>query len=274
MTAATIPPATASIGAVVPPPRRARLGRYALWQFGDFGFNVAILMFILFALLGVMFQMSLNAQAVYFESRKMTMPLGAKLQSFTMLLSMFTTVAPFIAMSGVFATDRTNGYTRFLFAKPLSPVRFYAQSVAIRLVGYVVVGCLLLLWWGRYAPPEFSAKFVVDLVGAFFAIGGIIFLLSVVTRYDGLIAIVFVLISSIVWDKWEHATGLRRLVTYLFPPIGKLSATHAWFLGLDSVGAIVAIPFPTKWFLWTSGYGLACLVLGLVLLRRVSLTKA
>jgi hypothetical protein len=271
MTAATISPAPL---ANVPPRRRARLGRYALWQFGDFGFNVAILMFILFALLGVMFQMSLNAQAAYTASHHMTLPLGAKLQSFTMLLTMFTTVAPFIAMSGVFATDRTNGYTRFLFAKPVSPVRFYAQSVLIRLVGYLAVGCALLLWWSRYTPPELSAKFVVDLVGAFFTVGGIIFLLSVVTRYDGLIAIVFLLVSAIVWDKWGDATGIRHAITYLFPPIGKLSVTHRWFLGISDLGSMAVVPFPTKWFVWTSGYGLACLVFGLILLRRVSLTKA
>lgn len=271
MTAPTVSPAPP---ATLPPRRHARLGRYALWQFGDFGFNIAIITFILFALLGVMFIMSMNAQAVYFTSRNMTMPPGAKLQSFTMLLSMFTTVAPFIAMSGVFASDRTSGYTRFLFAKPMSPVRFYAQSVLVRLTGYVVIGCALLLWWGRYAPPGFTFKFIVDLIGAFFAVGGIIFLLSVVTRYDGLIAILFLLVSTVIWDKWGQATGFLRALTYLVPPIGKLSATHAWFLGMDSLGAIVDVPFPTKWFLWTSGYGLACLVLGLVLLRKVSLTKA
>ena len=137
-----------------------------------------------------------------------------------------------------------------------------------------MIGCALLLWWGRYAPPEFSFKFIVDLIGAFFAVGGIIFLLSVVTRYDGLIAIVFLLVSTVIWDKWGQATGILRAVTYLFPPIGKLSATHSWFLGMDSVGVMAAVPFPTKWFLWTSGYGLACLVLGLILLRKVSLTKA
>jgi hypothetical protein len=270
----TAPTLASPPGAALAPRRRARLGRYALWQFGDFGFNIAIITIILFALLGVMFIMSMNAQAVYFTSRNMTMPPGAKLQSFTIFLSMFTTVAPFIAMSGVVASDRTSGYTRFLFAKPVSPVRFYAQSVLVRLIGYVLVGCALLLWWGRYNPPGFSIRFVVDLIGAFCAVGGIIFLLSVVTRYDGLIAIGFVLASVVIWEEWGQATGIRHAVTYLVPPIGKLSATHAWFLSLSDLGAAVEIPFPTKWFLWTSGYGLACLVLGLVLLRRVSLTKA
>ncbi|MEP6491421.1 MAG: hypothetical protein ABJF01_02000 [bacterium] len=269
MTAAAIPPTVTE-----PVRRRARLGRYALWQFGDFGVNVAIITLILFALLGVMFLMNQDAQIAYLASRKMKMPLEAKLQSFTMLLTMFTTVAPFIAMSGVFATDRSNGYTRFLFSKPMSPVRFYAQSVLVRLIGYLAVGCALMLVWSRYSPPGISLRFVADLTGAFFAIGGIIFLLSVVTRYDGLIAIVFVLVSAIAWDKWEQATGLRRAVTYLVPPIGKMKATHAWFLGLNDIGSLVDVPFPTKWFLWTSGYGLACLVLGLVLMRKVSLTKS
>lgn len=256
-------------------PRRARLGRYALWQAADFAVNVAIAEALIFVLLGVSFLMNLNTQEEYLATRGMTMPLGQKLNVFKELFTMFSSVAPMIAVSGIVSTDRTSGFTRFLFAKPLSPVRYYAQAFVVRWVGVLVVLHLLMLWWSVYAPiPAFSWKSVAALSCLFAAVGGVLFLLSVISRFDGLLGIVFLLVSAIVWDQWETARGFKHALTYLFPPISKLGEIHAWFIGVNDTLAIVDMPFPAKWFLWLSGYGLACLALGLVMLRRVPLTKA
>ena len=81
--------------------RRAQLGRYALWQLWDFGMNVGFLTTLIFALLGVSFLMTLNAQEALEISRHRTMTLGQKLGVFKQLVEMFTSVAPMIAMSGI-----------------------------------------------------------------------------------------------------------------------------------------------------------------------------
>jgi hypothetical protein len=256
-------------------PRRARLGRYALWQAYDFTLNVAILLVLVFVLLGVSFLMNMNAQEAFIQSRGGTMQLGQKLANFKQLMEMFTSVAPMIAMSGIVSTDRTSGYTRFLFAKPLSPTRYYAQSMIVKFVGYLVVAHLLILLYSRYAPvPAYSYRAIAALGGVFLAVGGMLFLLSVITRFDGAVAILFLLISAISWDKWGQSTHPARVLLYLVPPINKIGDILNWFIGMNGAGTIMEIPFPAKWFWWLTGYGGACLLLGLVILRRAPLTKA
>jgi hypothetical protein len=255
--------------------RHARLGRYAFWQFYDFGLNVGILSVLIFALLGVSFLMSLHAHETFLESQRRPMALGQKLGYFKQLVEMFTSVAPMIAMSGIVSTDRSSGYTRFLFSKPLSPTRYYGQTVAVKWIGYLVVAHVLMWWYSFFAPvPEYSWKAVVAFSCLFISVGGILFLLSVVTRVDGAVAILFLLCSAIAWDRWEQTTGFKHALLYLLPPINNGSAIQEWFIGINGAGTVMDIPFPAKWFWWLTGYGLACLVAGLVILRRAPLTKA
>jgi hypothetical protein len=255
--------------------RRARLGRYALWQFYDFGVSIAFLTILIFALIGVSFLMSLSAQEAFLVSQHRTMSLGQKLTYFKQLAEMFTSLTPMLVMSGIVSTDRTSGYTRFLFAKPLSPTRYYAQAVFVKWIGYLLVGHLLMWWYGFYAPiPDYSWRAVVALSSPFISVGGILFLLSVLTRVDGAAGILFLLCSAIAWDRWEHVTGFRHALTYVLPPLTKVAAIQEWFIGINGAGTVMEIPFPAKWFWWLTGYGLVCLVVGLVILRRAPLTKA
>jgi hypothetical protein len=256
-------------------PRRARLGRYALWQAYDFTFNVAILLLLVFMLLGVSFLMSMNAQETFIQSQRGTMSLGQKLGYFRQLMEMFTSVAPMIAVSGIVSTDRTSGYTRFLFAKPLSPTRFYAQSLLVKFVGYLIVAHVLMLVYSRYAPvPGYSYRAIVALGCVFLAVGGLLFLLSVLTRFDGAVAILFLLVSAISWEKWGQSTHPAHALLYLLPPINKIGEILNWFIGMNGAGTVMEIPFPAKLFWWLTGYGGACLVSGLVILRKAPLTKA
>jgi hypothetical protein len=256
-------------------PRRARLGRYAWWQAFDFALNIAIVTILIFALLGVSFIMSMNAQQTFLESQGQSMSLGQRLAVFRQLMEMFTSVAPMIAMSGIVSNDRTSGFTRFLFAKPLSPPRYYAQSAAVRLVGYLAMTHLLMWWYSFYGPvPAYSWKAVATFTTAFLAIGGVLFLFSVVSRFDGLIAIIFFLVSAIAWDRWDGAGGIKEAAILLLPPLSKLGEIQSWFVGVNGAGTVMEMPFPGKWLFWLAGYGLACLVLGLVILRKAPLTKA
>jgi hypothetical protein len=265
MTASAIPVAGA---------RRARMGRYALWQAGDFVINIAIITIILFALIGVVALMNLHLQEEIALSQKRTLPPMMKLTIFRDIYAMFAMVAPIIAVSGVISQDRSAGFTRFLFAKPVSPRWFYFQSLFVRFVGYLVVGHILILAYSFYEPPAYTPKMLVDLTVNFLIVGGITFLFSAVSKYDGLLAIVALLTSSIFWSKWERAQGWRHAVVDILPPVERVGELHAWVLGMNPLGSIADVPFPTKWALWLAGYGLACIVLGLYLLRRIPLTRA
>lgn len=256
------------------PVRHAQLRRYLVWQTGDFVMNTAIVTLVLFGLLGMLTIMNLRAQEAYMFAQHRVMPDAAKISSFREMFSTYAMVGPLIALSGVVSTDRSSGYTRFLFAKPMSPLRFYLQSFLLRFAGFLAVGAVLVFAYGFFEPAVFSPRLFADLSVVFFAVGGVVFLLSVVSKFDGLIAIVFLLVSSIVWAKWEKAEGVRHAATFLFPPIGKITELHLWLVQVNQLGNRAEIPFPTSSALWMAGYGLACAVLGLYLLRRIPLTKA
>lgn len=257
------------------PHRRARLARYSLWQIRDFTLNTALVTLVLFGLLGAMFVLQLHAQAEMFANMHRTQPPAMVLRTYGELLGMFSFTAPILALNGILATDRTSGYTRFLFAKPLSPLSYYAQSLVVRVVGFVAVACLLQYVWSVFEPPALSWRFVVDMTGFVLTIGGMVFVLSALTKYDGLLVVVFMLLTALLRDRWFGTTGVRHAAAYLFPPLGRLSDVQAWFLGLDATGEpSPAVPFPATGFWWNVGYGLAMFAVGFVILRKRSLTKA
>jgi hypothetical protein len=201
-------------------------------------------------------------------------PLAGRLEIFKDLFAGYGMIAPIVALSGFIAQDRVGGFTRFLFSKPLSPQRYYLQTFAVRLVGFLGVGSLLVVVWSFWSAPTWSVKLVVDLALMFLSVGGILFLFSVLSKYDGLLVIVFLLIAEILRETWEKRDGIRHAVTYLFPPFNHVGELHGWALGLTTARSVGVVDFPTKWVLWNLGYALACVILGLYLLRKIPLTKA
>lgn len=270
----------ASLTASLIPRRRAQLARYSTWQFRDFAINIAILTAILFVLIGGVEIMLIHSQEVGMAMRRnraglpLTFPIEAKLAQFANIYGMFSIVAPIIATSGIIAQDRTLGYTRFLFAKPLAVRTYYAQSLLVRLIGFLVLGQILVLAYGHFEPPAYTPRFIVEMALSFVAVGGVVFLLSAVTRYDGALAIVFFLLGTVIRAHYDGTDGIGHFLSYVFPPIDQSEQLRRWVLRIDALGALSDPAFPWKLVLWNSGYGLACLVLGLYLLRRIPLTKA
>lgn len=257
------------------PHRRARLGRYAFWQMRDFGLQTAFVTLVLFGLLGAMFVLQIHDREQLFTNAHRPVPTTMAVRTFQELLQMFEFTAPIIALSGILSSDRTSGYTRFLFAKPLSPLAYYAQSLAVRLIGFIVLACAMQWAWSLFEPPAVSWKFVVDITAFAITIGGMIFVLSALTKYDGLIVVVWMLLTALIREHWDTVTGLRHAVTYLLPPLGHLTDVQGWFLGLDPMSdSPVSAAFPAKWFWWNVGYGVVMFAIGFVILRKRSLTKA
>jgi hypothetical protein len=262
------------------PRRSARMARYALWQWRDFAINIGLASLLLFGLLGMLtiMQVHLNEDMARMAKMSRELPVSIKLTMFEQVYAVFAMVAPIICVSGIVSQDRALGYTRFLFAKPQSVRWYYFQSLLVRFLGFLLLGHLLLLAYAHFEPPAYTPRFLADLVVSFVLVGGVVFLLSVLSRFDGLIAIVVLLVSSVIWGLWRAKDGIRYWVTYLLPPVEKVGDMHDWVLGFKSgaipFGATTVVEFPWKWALWGAGYGLACIALGLYLLRRIPLTKA
>lgn len=257
------------------PRRRARLDAYTRWHFRDF-IALGVLSAVLFGLLGALQIMQMQTVEAMMAVRKMNnaMPLATKLSQFLGGYGLFAFVGPIICVTGLVSNDRQLGYTRFLFSKPLSVRAYYLNLLFVRLVGFLALGTVLVLAYSYFEPPAYNWRFLVEMTISFVAVGGIVFLLSVVNRYDGLLSVLLLLVATFVRAKWETASGLAHAFTFLFPPVDHAVALRRWVVGIDMLGQLGAVPFPWRWTLWNGGYGLACLLLGLYLLRRVPLTKA
>lgn len=258
------------------PRRRAQLLQYSLWQFRDYAINIAIISIILFGLIGTLEVMQLRAMTAAMANSRMS-PASLdrmRTQSFQNIFAIYSSVGPIVALSGIISQDRSLGYVRFLFAKPLNPLRFYLQSLVVRAIGFFVVGAVLLAVYRQFEPSADVGRIAAGLALTFVAFGGMVFLGSALTKYDGLCAVAFLLLSVLVWGKWATATGAAHLVTYLFPPIDKFSALNDWVSNLNQFNTGLPVAFPTKWVVWTVSYGVACLVLGVILLRTRPLARA
>ncbi len=258
------------------PRRHAHLLPYALWQCRDYTINIAAISIILFGLLGMLEVMQLHAAEIVMAASPDFAVTLARMQqgSFQQLFSMYATVGPIVALSGVVSQDRSLGYVRFLFAKPLNPIHFYLQSFVVRAAGFFAVGGVLLKAYRQFEPSADVPRIAAGLALAFVAYGGILFLWSVLSKYDGLCVVAFLLLSVLVWGKWEASTRLIHVVTYAFPPVDKFSGLDNWVSGVNALDSRAAAVFPTKWVVWTVCYGVACLVLGVVLLRKRPLARA
>jgi hypothetical protein len=267
MTSLTITPA---------PRRRAQLLRYSLWQCRDYAINLGILSFILFGLLGVLEIMQLHVVARgVARNPALAAPFAMmQAQSFEHLFTMYAAVGPILALSGVVSQDRAMGYVRFLFAKPLNPLRFYLQAFVVRGVGFFVVAAILLACYRAFEPSADLARVAAGLALFFVAFGGMVFLGSVLSKYDGLGTIAFLLISVMAWEKGASSKGVFHYLAYLFPPIEKFSALDDWVSNMHALDPRMAAAFPTKWVAWTVCYGVACLVLGVIMLRKRPLARA
>src|SRR5437868_14594225 len=86
-------------------------------------------------------------------------------------------------MNGIVSTDRKNGYYRFIFAKPIDPIVYYAEVFAVYMVG-VLAAMLILSGLLRMLFPAFSIlNFLLYAPLIYIAMGGIGFFLSVATRF-------------------------------------------------------------------------------------------
>ena len=84
----------------------------------------------------------------------------------------------------------------------------------------------------------------------------------------------FLILSVIVWNKAQTSKWVFHYMAYLFPPIEKFSGLSDWVSNVNPVNPGQPVLFPTKWVIWTVCYGVACLVLGVVMLRKRPLARA
>lgn len=174
-------------------------------------------------------------------------------------------IGAFFATNGIVSNDRKLGYYRFLFAKPVSPPLYYGTVFGVYGAGLLLVCLALMALWAVSVRAMFPAELLAVVAIMYVAYGGIGFLLSATWRFDWLSLVTVLLVANVGWSVWGDATGLRHWVLYLLPPVHRAADVYA----LVSRDLMLVTPWTS--IAWLGGYGLACFIAGLVVIRHRSL---
>jgi len=235
---------------------RGRLGRYSLWQFRDFWWERGIAILLIGGLWGY----------VVLEPLRLTMgpqwtaPNSPAAGMTLQLASAVVSLAVLIAVNGIVSTDRKQGYYRFLFAKPVNPIQYYAQLFFVYMAG-VMIAMMVLGSLLRIILPSFNVlNFLIYTALIYVAMGGIGFFLSVATRFDWLTLAAVWLGARILRGVYGARGDWRSKLVELLPPVHKLdNVANSLIANRTAPGTDV---------LWLAGYGILFLALGLVLIRK------
>jgi len=210
-------------------PREPGLGRYAKFQFKDFAMyrGSALLAMALVGLWIFHYNYDPNwvadAQAA---GRQLDMTEAEFFRNIvTGAMALLGGLGSLVATFGIVARDREGGHQKFLFAKPVKITRFYLQAFAINGVGLLLTALLVLLMTSlaflRPVPIVAPLTIVATLYAA---VGGLMFMLSTLVRFDLALALLLGLLSFPLREAARHGKWWAVATAWLLPPLDKLSA--------------------------------------------------
>ena len=236
---------------------RGRLARYSLWQFRDFVIEKGVSIVIIGLLWGYL-QLLPFRQSI---SPQMTPELIIRI--LTLLAGSLVSIAVLIALNGMISTDRKMGYYRFMFAKPVSPVRYYGQLFFVHLIG-LLSGMLVLSAVFFWFAGRFNVwNLVLYTTLIYVALGGIGFFISAASKYDWVTLAAVWVGARVLRAIYGNGDDWKSKAVDLLPPVHKVDSVAASMLSSGTA--------PLNDVLWLTGYGALFFVLGLVVLQRRSL---
>ena len=262
--------------------RHARVGAYALWQLRDYVKDRGVPTFIVALLSGYL---GLSPIIERMPTRADVVPAGllarfgsaeavyaARMVEFNHaflrgILGTIVFVGALFAMNGIVANDRKQGFYRFLFAKPMTPARYYGQAFFVHWVGFVAVMIALGLVYGVLIWPVLSRPLLLVIALMFVAYAGIAFLLSAAARWDWMSLVAVTVGSTFLWAQYGESTHPLARLLFLLPPLHRADEVYASVSGVPMYASGAPIVIPWSILAWLVGYGIACFAAGLVVLR-------
>jgi hypothetical protein len=162
-----------------------------------------------------------------------------------------------LATAGLVSGDFAQGHQRTLFAKPVSPPLYYLQrwliGAALVLIGAAPVAYAI---GARFDTPMLTVPLFARMGLLYLVLGGLVFLLSTITRRDWLLAIVLLV--------WQTALGFARTTGIADGPVA--TVLHAVLPPFQLVGVRGSPPAGAE-LAYAAGYGTALLLAGLAVLE-------
>lgn len=242
--------------------RRARIHEYAPWILRDYTIRQGPSTAIVVILIGFLTILPVMQGMTGMKSALGSVPLELAARMMRAMLPPLVFIGTFFATNGIIADDRRQGHYRFLFSKPVRPARYYALTFALYGFGLLLVTVALLGVWAVAVRPMFPVELLAVVLVMYLAYGGIGFLLSAVWRFDWLSLATTLLVANIGWSVWGNAEGWRHWVLYVLPPVHRSADVYAL--------VVREATQPVSWtsIAWLAGYGLACFILGILVIRR------
>lgn len=229
---------------------RANLSRYARWQLQDFLMDRGIAL----VLIGVL----LASPEVIMMHRQSGPFLGDPSQILVRLAASTAIIFALVSLNALVSGDRTKGYFRFLFAKPVSPAAFYAQQFGVWFVGLLLVVSVLIGVFAVTTGPVSPWPILWYVALVYLGFGGVAFFISTVTRRDWLVLVGFWTLSQILVSLYEDS-WIENLF-FILPPVQHLENASKALLRQGLVGASDVA--------WILGYSAIFFGLGLFVLHR------
>ena len=237
------------------------LGRYARYQIKDFVRQRAPIMLIVAAI------MTYPLLITSWGGRTFRPEEIEELRRY-LLYVMVGAIVPLgtlMGMRGIVSEDRAQGFHRFLFAKPVNMLRYYAQSFAVQFAGITGIVALVALLYTLFVASVPLAPVFIASTAFFMLFGGVTFFFSTISRNEWLWTLLAFAVT--IWTKamtvWGY-TALKPLYWALLP--------------LESFGRMMSAFYPSDVRTMLANavlpvlYGAGAFVAGLFVLRKRSLS--
>ena len=231
---------------------RTNISRYARWQLQDFLLDRGIALI----LIGIL----LAAPEVLMMGRVKGVFLRDPTQILLRMAGSLAIIFALVSINGQVSNDRTKGYFRFMFAKPVSPAVYYAQQFAVWFVGLMMVVALLIGLFAVTAGPVSPWPVLWYVALVYLGFGGIGFFVSTVLRRDWLVLIGFWTIAQIVVTVYKDENPWIERLFFLLPPVEHLDNAGKALIrqGIATTGDIA----------WIIGYSAVFFAFGLYVLHK------
>lgn len=253
---------------------RGLVGLYGLWQFRDYLIDrgaATLIVLGLFSYLSVGEKLNeLHYRAEHATAAQIAQAGGAEawhtaqLQALTSnFLANFLGVVVFVgavfATQGIVANDRKTGFYRFLFAKPVSPSRYYGQAFVIHWAAFTALVSAMALVYGALVQPILSVPLLMAVAVMFLMYAGIEFLASSMARWDWMSVVAVAVTATYLWGRFGTSPSPVARLVYLLPPLHRTAEVYSAVAQGDAL--------PWHLLAWFGGYGLVCVVAALFVLR-------
>jgi len=255
------------------PRRRARLGRYSLWQLRDYAFNrglptliVALLFSVLIVVMSGESAKPGDTMAAMIRrygsvaAARLAMRHELSVAFITNFLGAYVFVGAMFATNGIVANDRKFGFYRFLFAKPVVPSAYYGAEFVVNGLAFMVLTAALALVYGAVIEPILSVTFIAAVGAVYLCYAGLGFALSAVSRWDWLSLVAVAAAADILWRFYGSSASPLAWLLPLLPPVHHTAEAYS--------AVARGMPLPWQSVLWLAGYGAIAFIAGLAILRH------